>query len=423
MCKSYRPIALLNTDAKLMSACIAESISFAAKEHQLLPKNHFGGLPGRTTTDAIHYLMSRIRKAHRKRQVVAVLFLDIQAAFPSTSVARLIHDLRTAGIPKTYTDWLHNKFCDRRTTLTFDDFTSDQFSIQHGLDQGCPLSPLLYLFYNAGLLRTTRGKDEDSSAFIDDASIVAIANSFKEAHAMLKDIDSREGGIQHWCDTHTSVNEASKLVLMHFASGPREDEEESLEIQGVSLKPASNTKYLGFYIDKHLTGKTHANAALGKGTRTANQISRLSRTATGVSARYMRMLYHTVVIPKMLYAADCFIRPFHPTDDRLIRNPKRKTARAAKCKGSASFANKMASVQRSMAIAATGALRSTATEAVDYFAGFLPFRLLLNKLCHRATIRMLTLPENHPLTTHIRFASACPVKRRPSQLHYRTHSS
>ena len=48
--KAYRPIALVNTIAKLLSSIVAEDISHLVETHQLLPTTHFGGRPGRSTT-------------------------------------------------------------------------------------------------------------------------------------------------------------------------------------------------------------------------------------------------------------------------------------------------------------------------------------------------------------------------------------
>lgn len=81
--KAYRPIALLSTMAKVLIAIVAEDIGRLAELHQLLPKTHFGGRPGRLTTDAIHYLVQRIKEAWRKGKVVSVLFLDVEEAFPN----------------------------------------------------------------------------------------------------------------------------------------------------------------------------------------------------------------------------------------------------------------------------------------------------------------------------------------------------
>jgi hypothetical protein len=86
MPKSYRPITLLNTMCKVLTAIMAELMMiFYTEKHQLLPPKHFGGRPGRTTTDAVHLLVHKIKDLWCKRQVTAVLFLDIEGGIPECS--------------------------------------------------------------------------------------------------------------------------------------------------------------------------------------------------------------------------------------------------------------------------------------------------------------------------------------------------
>jgi endonuclease/exonuclease/phosphatase family metal-dependent hydrolase len=90
--KAYRPIALLSCLAKILTSIIAETISNLVEIYQLLPKTHFGGRPGRTTTDAVHYLVHKIKTAWRNDQVASVLYLDVEGAFPNAVTDRLIHN-------------------------------------------------------------------------------------------------------------------------------------------------------------------------------------------------------------------------------------------------------------------------------------------------------------------------------------------
>jgi hypothetical protein len=78
---------------KVITAIIANHITFYMEKHQLLPANHFGGRPGRTTTDAIHLLTNKVKVAWRKQCVASVLFLDIEGAFPNANPLRLKHNL------------------------------------------------------------------------------------------------------------------------------------------------------------------------------------------------------------------------------------------------------------------------------------------------------------------------------------------
>lgn len=52
--KSYRPIALLNTIAKVLEGIMALRLSYFAEEYKLLPDNHFRGRKGQGTETALH---------------------------------------------------------------------------------------------------------------------------------------------------------------------------------------------------------------------------------------------------------------------------------------------------------------------------------------------------------------------------------
>ena len=61
MPKAYRLIALLDTMWKVLAVIVVDHVTFVTETHQLLPANHFGGRPGRTTTDAMHLLVNTIK--------------------------------------------------------------------------------------------------------------------------------------------------------------------------------------------------------------------------------------------------------------------------------------------------------------------------------------------------------------------------
>ncbi len=104
--KAYRPIALLNTMWKVLSAIITNHISFLTEEHQLLPTNHFRGRPGRTTADALYLLTYKIKETWWAGKIVAVLFLDIEGAFPNAVPVRLLHNLQKQGVPSKYVNFI-----------------------------------------------------------------------------------------------------------------------------------------------------------------------------------------------------------------------------------------------------------------------------------------------------------------------------
>ena len=92
--KAYRPIALLNMMWKTLTVIVASHITHLTEKHQLLLQNHFRGRPGHITTDTLHLLTLKIKDAWCAGKVVAILFLDIEGAFPNAVPSKLVHNLR-----------------------------------------------------------------------------------------------------------------------------------------------------------------------------------------------------------------------------------------------------------------------------------------------------------------------------------------
>jgi hypothetical protein len=79
----------------------------------------------------------------------------------------------------------------RKTTLSFDDFKSAPFDVLNGIDQGCQLSPLAFIFYNADVLRIPDPKPRQGEmglGFIDDIALLARARTHEEANSKLKNM-------------------------------------------------------------------------------------------------------------------------------------------------------------------------------------------------------------------------------------------
>lgn len=91
--KSYHPIALMSCMGKLLSACVASTLEHELESLGSYPQGHCGGCTGRTTTDSLHLLVKSVRDAWRRKEVASILFLDMEAVFPSAIPAWLFHEM------------------------------------------------------------------------------------------------------------------------------------------------------------------------------------------------------------------------------------------------------------------------------------------------------------------------------------------
>lgn len=250
---------------KLLTAIIAEQLTYYTEKLGLLPDMHFERRLVRTTTDALHVLTYRINDTWRKKQVVAVLFLDIEGAFPNAVNAHLIHNLKTCRVPMKIVEFISNMLKDQDTALKFDDHISDKIKLNNGIGQGDLLSMALYQYYNADLLDIPKEVNEAAAAYVNDAILMATASNFQKAHKMLASMMTRPEGAIEWSNAHNSQFKFSKLALIDFAHRNSTKERGPLVLLDITIQLLPSMKYLGVYIDQHLQWNTHVAYTIKKG--------------------------------------------------------------------------------------------------------------------------------------------------------------
>ena len=155
------------------------------------------------TTDLLHLLTYKVKEAWRNGKVASALFLDVQGAFPNVVKEVLLHNMHLRGVPTVCTDIIDLMLT---TQLSFDDYISEIIDIVNGNNQGCPLSMILYTFYNCLLIGIAKqpSKKELVLGFIDDIGLLAIGHDFTETHHMLREMIERPGGAFEWSWTPSS---------------------------------------------------------------------------------------------------------------------------------------------------------------------------------------------------------------------------
>ena len=112
---AYRPIALECTIGKVLESIITELLSYLIETHDLLPTNHFGSRPQRTTEDAMMVLSENIHSAWKRKEIYTAVFMDVAGAFNNVHHNRLLHNMKQRRIPHQLVR-LVQSFLTERTT-------------------------------------------------------------------------------------------------------------------------------------------------------------------------------------------------------------------------------------------------------------------------------------------------------------------
>lgn len=308
---SWRPIALLNTLGKVVETLTARRIREAAETHLLLPKEQMGGRQGRSTETALDLLTRQIREVWKgdKKQVASLLSIDISGAFDTVHHIRLLATLRTKRYPFWIVQWIKSFLTNRKTTLILFDEETDQFSVEAGVPQGSPLSPILFMLYNSELFELCRNPRIGLSCigFADDLNILAYGSSTEANCSVLEQAHER---CVKWARKFGIKFAPQKYELIHFSTATkRYNMAAPVRIQGIEKLPTKDVRILGVWFDSKLKWSAHTREIKKKMSKQVGALLRISTSTWGATFRRSRIVYNSVVRPAMSYAAGVWHTP------------------------------------------------------------------------------------------------------------------
>jgi hypothetical protein len=103
-------------------------------------------------------------------------------AFDRIVPARLLHNMRERKIPKWIVKLVGSFISNRTTTLCMPGYNTDTIPTHTGISQGSPLSPILFLFYNANLIEIYNPLTFPAlgTGFVDNVNALAFSKSIEE---------------------------------------------------------------------------------------------------------------------------------------------------------------------------------------------------------------------------------------------------
>src|SRR5436190_2278230 len=319
--------------------------------YELLLAHHYRGRPGRSTEDAMMILTENIYKAWKNQKIYTAVFMDVAGAFNNVHHERLIHNLKKRRLPIAIAKWIDSFLQKRSTQLQFNGAKSQSISTPAGIPQGSPLSPLLYMYYNADLLDIPQQRGM-GLGFIDDIMYGVEGFTDKGNARKLKQL-LREA--EEWRKKHGVQFETSKYILVHFTRNHNRATNAAITIGNVTIEPSNEAKYLGVILDKELWFKTHLQYIVKKGTKAAMALSSIAKSSWGVQYKHTHQLFTAVISACTDYMAIIWHRP----------KDGNKMATSTQ-------ASKLNKIQRLAIKAITGCYKTTAMAAMEIETGLQP---------------------------------------------------
>ena len=140
---NWRPITLLNIDYKIATKAISNRIKKVLPI--IIDKEQTGFMKGRYIGENVRLILSIINFLETKQQPGLLFFADFQKAFDSLSHNFIIDCLNSFNFGPDLIKWIKVFYNDIFSNIINNGYMSDQFQIQKGVRQGCPLSSSLFI--------------------------------------------------------------------------------------------------------------------------------------------------------------------------------------------------------------------------------------------------------------------------------------
>ncbi|XP_031358058.1 uncharacterized protein LOC116181770 [Photinus pyralis] len=278
---NYRPISILPVLSKVFEKILCDQIIKYLETNYLLHAHQYGFRKGKSTSDAIINLTTKILNSYEKSQYAIVSFVDFSKAFDCVVHNIIIRKLRliykfSDASAKLISSYLTN----RLQCVRFNNETSEQLQITSGVPQGSILGPLLFLLY-INDLPTILPSTVSCILYADDVTLISADSSY---HVAYDNVVHGLLAIKNWCAVNKLGLNANKTITLPF-----------------SLKRDANvtvkfTKFLGCMLDSHLNFHEHCDFVRAKCNKSIYVLRRLSQTVSQqvtVSAYYA--LVHSII--------------------------------------------------------------------------------------------------------------------------------
>jgi len=350
--KDFRPISLTSFILKTLERLIDFYIRDEILVRYPLHANQHAYQAGKSTDSALHKLVSRVEQSLVIGEVALGCFMDIEGAFDNTNFEAIRQALVERGVGRVVVRWISSMVRDRTVEANVCGHKANLW-VAKGCPQGGILSPILWSLVVDSLIAKLNAEGIYAQGYSDDLTIL-IRGKFESTLG-----DRVRAGIEiveSWCrDKGLKVNPKKTELVLFSRRRTGSNLVGKFKLFNVQLELSTQVKYLGVILDGKLNWIAHVKDKAQK-AMAAFWICRNSFGRNwGLPSKAILWLYEAVIRPMLSHGC-------------VVWWPRLEIECARKV---------LSEIQRLVCICITGAMKTTATAAMETLLNVPPLDIVV----------------------------------------------
>ncbi len=245
--------------SKALKSIMTKRLSDIVEIHHMLSDAQMRARCKRFMISTLNLLVDQIHTVWscKIKYVAFMLSLNVVEMFNQVLHIRLLHTLKIKRTSDYIVEWACSFLKDWETLLKFNEQMNDMRKINADISQRFLISLILFLFFNASLIKkckTLRIKIEMFN-FVNDINILAYDRFIEE---ICKTLSRMHNICAKWVCTHDITFASEKYEFMHFIrKSKRFDMMTSIQIESSVIKSKSDVQVLKVQLNMKLRWDAH----------------------------------------------------------------------------------------------------------------------------------------------------------------------
>ena len=313
---NYRPISILPIFSKIFEKIVYQQIFGYFQKFGLLSKNQFGFRKNLSTSDAIIDLTQFVYDSLDKGKTVISFFFDFTKAFDCVNHSVLLTKLEHYGIRGLAKGWFKSYLSNRSQCVVINGIPSTTMPIEYGVPQGSTLGPLLFLIFINDF--PSCSKFFKFTLFADDSTLTCCFDH-SNLNLIKNELETQLLPVNQWLSLNRIKVNSTKSNFMIFSY------RKNMKIDYINfgtnrLFQVHSTKFLGIYIDEHLSFSNHIDHVMNKISKSIGLLFKLNHF---LPRNVLLSIYNTLLLPYFNYGIILWHNSPNYVKNRLITAQKK----------------------------------------------------------------------------------------------------